>query len=611
MLNEPFEYKAGVPYPMPSLDINEFKCEIMVLGLRDLVSTGLLPIRKAYTKFNLKSLLPPDQSKAISNITTQPKEGGSNPNIRTTLQFEVRIPSDPTFTPRMTCDVYDQLFFEGMAQPHIGTFTLKLGAIIQDLREADKALTDTLKTIIRALRHIITQQQSEEAHVAAILADWSVGESRSRIHGADAADHDIGNKLLQQFAAEGVRIPGSNALKGGAAGRGAAARAKNAGDEAYASGKSGRVNDPAAEKQEINRILGTNVRKKLAAAFNADVEAKRNAREMEREKDQEELAKGSAEGFGNVITPKYTYNERLKIEVETAPPPKTLFIALGHDSKAGAGEKHYRRFYAQELELLLDDPPKDDKGDDRYLYPSPFLAEKVTRLQQVRAGGLLAGLFGGGEDAEATVTEVGKFKGIVRCYMPELAARRKEEMKEAIAGIAELVQPIYETQTQQAFDPNVAAFLANLESEDWDVDSQLKQLKARLHDEAGLGRLKIAEHVSSYLFRQQLAARLNETTKCQVRLYMIEGFNFAQRDLFSASDPYLFIRCGKIEFNEVKNYQLDTSEPEFYKCFEFYMDFPGAPPVEICAYDYDDFFGDDLIGKSMLDLDDRYFCQAW
>ena len=88
---------------------------------------------------------------------------------------------------------------------------------------------------------------------------------------------------------------------------------------------------------------------------------------------------------------------------------------------------------------------------------------------------------------------------------------------------------------------------------------------------------------------------------------MIEGFNFAQRDLFSASDPYLFIKCGKIEFNEVKNYQLDTSEPEFHKCFEFIMDFPGAPPVEISAYDYDDFFGDDLIGKSKLDLDDRSF----
>lgn len=57
----------------------------------------------------------------------------------------------------MTCDVYDQLFFEGMAQPHIGTFTLKLGEIIQDLREADKALTDSLEAIIATLRHIIKQ----------------------------------------------------------------------------------------------------------------------------------------------------------------------------------------------------------------------------------------------------------------------------------------------------------------------------------------------------------------------------------------------------------------------------------------------------------------------
>ena len=64
------------------------------------------------------------------------------------------------------------------------------------------------------------------------------------------------------------------------------------------------------------------------------------------------------------------------------------------------------------------------------------------------------------------MTEVGKFKGIVRCYMPELQARRKVEMQEAIAGIAELVKPIYETETQQPFDPNVEAFLVNYESED-------------------------------------------------------------------------------------------------------------------------------------------------
>jgi hypothetical protein len=53
---------------MPNLNISEFKCEILVLGLRNLVSTGLLPVRKAYVKFNLKSLLPPAAAKAVENI---------------------------------------------------------------------------------------------------------------------------------------------------------------------------------------------------------------------------------------------------------------------------------------------------------------------------------------------------------------------------------------------------------------------------------------------------------------------------------------------------------------------------------------------------------------
>lgn len=69
-LDEPLELTPGVPYPMPNLNISEFKCDILVLGLRNLVSTGLLPVRKAYVKFNLKSLLPPAAAKAVENITT-------------------------------------------------------------------------------------------------------------------------------------------------------------------------------------------------------------------------------------------------------------------------------------------------------------------------------------------------------------------------------------------------------------------------------------------------------------------------------------------------------------------------------------------------------------
>jgi len=41
------------------------------------------------------------------------------------------------------------------------------------------------------------------------------------------------------------------------------------------------------------------------------------------------------------------------------------------------------------------------------------------------------------------------------------------------------------------------------------------------------------------------------------------------------------------------------------------VDFPGAPRLKIAAMDYDDFFGDDLIGYTYIDLDDRFYSQNW
>ena len=87
--------------------MEEFKCEVIALGLRDLVSTGLMNVNKPYIKFALKSLLPVAQAKAVDNIFTQPNAKGSDPTIRTTIQFEVKMPNDPTFLPRMTCEVFD------------------------------------------------------------------------------------------------------------------------------------------------------------------------------------------------------------------------------------------------------------------------------------------------------------------------------------------------------------------------------------------------------------------------------------------------------------------------------------------------------------------------
>ena len=101
--------------------------------------------------------------------------------------------------------------------------------------------------------------------------------------------------------------------------------------------------------------------------------------------------------------------------------------------------------------------------------------------------------------------------------------------------------------------------------------------------------------------------KIKEHEKAEVKLYILNGHDFAQKDLFSASDPYLILKCGAFYEDERKNYQLDEPNPKFNKCYTFKVDFPGAPTLEISAYDFDDIFSDEIIGKTVIDLDDRFY----
>jgi len=75
------------------------------------------------------------------------------------------------------------------------------------------------------------------------------------------------------------------------------------------------------------------------------------------------------------------------IKVEKEKPPLSLFKELGYDPEPGAGVKHYRRFYPEELENV--------KINDGKLFTSPFLTEEIYRAVPTKQGGLFGGLFGG------------------------------------------------------------------------------------------------------------------------------------------------------------------------------------------------------------------------
>ena len=109
VVTDDFQFKQPAEYLdlYDTVDMMERNVEINVLGLRHLVSTGLLPVTKAFIKFHIKSLLPPEKSKAVQNVMTNPKDPGSNPNVNTMISFTMSLPKNPLYCPKLTCDVFD------------------------------------------------------------------------------------------------------------------------------------------------------------------------------------------------------------------------------------------------------------------------------------------------------------------------------------------------------------------------------------------------------------------------------------------------------------------------------------------------------------------------
>jgi len=96
-----------------------------------------------------------------------------------------------------------------------------------------------------------------------------------------------------------------------------------------------------------------------------------------------------------------------------------------------------------------------------------------------------------------------------------------------------------------------------------------------------------------------------------VRVYIISAYGLSSRDIGSESDPYLVVSLGDKVYSDRDNYQNDEPNPDFYKTFEFDATFPGCPMLSVKVMDYDDLFGDDLVGETKVDLEDRFFSPEW
>ena len=55
-------------------------------------SAGVIPVKKAFIVFNLKSMVPPALGTNLDNIKTDPKMAGSDPTLNTLIEFNAPLP---------------------------------------------------------------------------------------------------------------------------------------------------------------------------------------------------------------------------------------------------------------------------------------------------------------------------------------------------------------------------------------------------------------------------------------------------------------------------------------------------------------------------------------
>ena len=182
-----------------------------VLGMRGLCSPGILPVKKAFVKFNLKGLVPPTVGTNLTNLKTDPKAPGPNPTICTLMSFLVPLPIKDLYCPRLSCQVYDCIY-AGWNQPIIGTFTIPIGELMHDLAAERKSELAALEEMVQTLDKIAAQEQAASFMQKSMRG---IIEEEMKSQGADEEDlekvrmtPDARKKLVDSFAMERQKASG-------------------------------------------------------------------------------------------------------------------------------------------------------------------------------------------------------------------------------------------------------------------------------------------------------------------------------------------------------------------------------------------------------------------
>ncbi|XP_070694676.1 fer-1-like protein 6 [Pempheris klunzingeri] len=99
----------------------------------------------------------------------------------------------------------------------------------------------------------------------------------------------------------------------------------------------------------------------------------------------------------------------------------------------------------------------------------------------------------------------------------------------------------------------------------------------------------------------------NSPVQVLIRVYVVSASNLHPADPDGKADPYIVIRIGKNEIKDRDNYIPKQLNPVFGRSFEMQVKFPQESLLSLLIYDYDLVGGDDLIGETRIDLENRFY----
>ncbi|XP_071949270.1 myoferlin-like isoform X3 [Antedon mediterranea] len=92
---------------------------------------------------------------------------------------------------------------------------------------------------------------------------------------------------------------------------------------------------------------------------------------------------------------------------------------------------------------------------------------------------------------------------------------------------------------------------------------------------------------------------------CIVRVYVIRAIDLQPQDPSGLADPYLKVSLGKTKIKENDSYIPNTLNPMFGRMFEIKASIPVVKDLKIGVMDYDFLSSDDVIGETIIDLENR------